>query len=197
MGITHMELICCKELAHVRNGSCTRHHVHMSLQFVLGIDMIQSSTLTNAIVWMHYSGAMLPFSLCWKIDYHGQILQKLEGSSLTPDWFERKVAPSQHKLGMRWTRVGNGREPHHGRRGGGRCNAGCVTKRGITEEHALSGTRYRRVVVSQTRYAKFELWHSSKCNLKQNAWYMPLDQNACYMPFNYVFLKLKKYWIKF
>ena len=64
MGITHMELICCKELAHVRNGSCTRYHVHMSLQFVLGIDMIQSSTLTHAIAWMHYSGAMLPFSLC-------------------------------------------------------------------------------------------------------------------------------------
>ena len=63
--------------------------------------------------------------------------------------------------------------------GGGRCNASCVTKRGITEEHALSETRYRRVVVSQTRYAKFELRHSSKCNLKQN---------ACYMPFNYVFL---------
>ena len=40
MGITHMELICCKELAHVRNGSCTRYHVHMSLQFVLGIDMM-------------------------------------------------------------------------------------------------------------------------------------------------------------
>ena len=53
--------------------------------------------------------------------------------------------------------------------GGGRCNASCVTKRGITEEHALSGTRYRRMVVSQTRYAKFELWHSSKCNLKQKA----------------------------
>ena len=53
--------------------------------------------------------------------------------------------------------------------GGGRCNAGCVTKRGITEEHALSGTRYRRVVVSRTRYAKFEPWCPSKCNLKQNA----------------------------
>ena len=172
LGITYMELICCKELAHVRNGSCTRYHVHMSLQFVLA--------------WMHYSGAMLPFSLCWKIDYHGRILKKLKGSSLTPDWFERKVTPSQHKSGMRWTRVANGREPHHGRRGGGRCNVGCVTKRGITEKHALSGTRYW-VVVSQTRYAKFELWHSSKCNLKQNAWYMPLDQNACYMPFNYVF----------
>ncbi|KAK7851513.1 putative lrr receptor-like serine/threonine-protein kinase [Quercus suber] len=24
---------------------------------------------------------------------------------------------------MRWTRVGNGREPHRGRRGGGKCNA--------------------------------------------------------------------------
>ncbi|KAK9984305.1 hypothetical protein SO802_033830 [Lithocarpus litseifolius] len=34
--------------------------------------------------------------------------------------------------------------------GGGRCNAGCVNKRGITEEHALSRMRYRRVVVSQT-----------------------------------------------
>ena len=33
--------------------------------------------------------------------------------------------------------------------GGGRCNAGCVTKRGITEEHALSGTRYQLVVVSE------------------------------------------------
>ena len=53
--------------------------------------------------------------------------------------------------------------------GGGRCNAGCVTKRGITEEHALSGMRYRQVVVSQTRYAKFDPWHSSKCNLRQNA----------------------------
>ena len=63
--------------------------------------------------------------------------------------------------------------------GGGRCNAGCVTKRGITEEHAPSGMRYRQVVVLQTRYANFEPWHSSKCNLKQN---------ACYMPFNYVFL---------
>ena len=63
--------------------------------------------------------------------------------------------------------------------GGGRCNVGCVTKRGITEEHALSGTRYRRVVVFRTRYPKFELWHPFKCNLKQN---------ACYMPFNYVFL---------
>ena len=48
--------------------------------------------------------------------------------------------------------------------GGGRCNAGCVTKRGIIEEHALSGMRYRQVVVSQTRYAKFKPWHSSKCN---------------------------------
>ena len=27
--------------------------------------------------------------------------------------------------------------------GGGRCNVVCVTKRGITEEHALSGTRYQ------------------------------------------------------
>ena len=47
MGITHMELICCKEVAHVKNGSCTRYHVHMSLQFVLGIDMMQSNTLTH------------------------------------------------------------------------------------------------------------------------------------------------------
>ena len=67
-------------------------------------------------------------------------------------------------------------------RGEGRCNEGCVTKRGITEEHALSRTRYRRVVVSRTRYSKFEPWHPSKCNLKKNAWYMSLDQNACYMP---------------
>ena len=179
MGITHMELICCEELAHIRNGSCTRYHVHMSLQFVLGIDMMQSSTLTHVIVWIHYSRSMLPFSLHWKIDYHGRILKKLEGSSLTLDWFERKVALSQHESGMRWMRARNGREPHHGRRGGGRCNAGCVTKRGITKEHALSRMRYRWMVVSQTRYAKFEPWHSSKCNLKQN---------ACYMPFNYVFL---------
>ena len=183
-----MELICCKELAHVRNGNCIRYHVHISLQFVLDINMIQSSTLTHA---------MLPFSLRWKINYNGQILKKIEGSSLTPNWFERKVALFQHESGMRWTRAGNGREPHHGRKGGGRCNVGYVTKRGITKEHALSGTRYRRVVVSWTRYAKFEPWHPSKCNLKQNAWYMPLDQNACYMPFNYVFLKLKKNWIKF
>ena len=179
MGITHMELICCKELAHVKNGSCTRYHVHMSLQFVLGIDMMQSNTLTPAIAWMHCFGAMLPFFLRWKIDYHGRILKKLEGSSLTPNWFERKVALSQHESRMRWTKVGKGREPHCGRRGGGRCNVGCVTKRGITEEHALSGTRYQRVVVSQTRYDNFGPWHSSKCNLKQN---------ACYMPFNYVFL---------
>ena len=179
MGITHMELICCKEVARVKNGSCTRYHVHMSLQFVLGIDMMQSNTLTHAIAWMHCFGAMLPFFLRWKIDYHGRILKKLEGSSLNPDWFERKAALSQHESGMRWTRVGNGLEPHRGRSGGGRCNAGCVTKRGITEEHALSGMRYRQVVVSQTRYANFEPWHSSKCNLKQN---------ACYMSFNYVFL---------
>ena len=71
--------------------------------------------------------------------------------------------------------------------GGGRCNVGCATKRGITKEHDLSGTRYRWVVVLQTRYAKFELWHPSKCNLNQNAWYMPLDQNACYIPFNFIF----------
>ena len=31
---------------------------------------------------------------------------------------------------------------YHGRRGGGRCDAGCVTKRGITVEHALSKMRY-------------------------------------------------------
>ena len=197
MGITHMELIYCKELAHVRNGNCTRYHVHMSLLFVLGIDMMQSSTLTHAIAWMHCSGAMLPFSLRWKIDYHGRILKKLEGSSLTPDWSERKVALSQHESRMRWMRARNGREPHHGKRGGGRCNVGCVIRRSITEEHALSGTRYRRVVVLRTRYTKFESWHPFKCNLKQNAWYMPLDQNACYMPFNYIFLKLKKNWIKF
>ena len=156
MGITHMELICCKELAHVKNRNCTRYHVHMSLQFVLGIDMMQSSKLTHAIAWTHYFGAMLLFSLRWKIYYHGQILKKLKGLSLTPDWFERKVTPSQHESIMRWTRAGNEWEPHHGRRGGGRCNASCVTKRGITEEHALSGTRYRRVVVSRTMYAKFE-----------------------------------------
>jgi len=48
-GITHMKLICYRELAHVRNGNCTRYHVHMSLQFVVGIDMMQSSTLTYAI----------------------------------------------------------------------------------------------------------------------------------------------------
>ena len=63
MGITHMQLICCKELTHVKNGNCTRYHVHMSLQFVLGIDMMQSSTLTHAIAWTHCSGAMLPFSV--------------------------------------------------------------------------------------------------------------------------------------
>ena len=63
MGITHMELICCKEVARVKNGSCTRYHVHMSLQFVLGIDMMQSNTLTHAIAWMHCFGAMLPFFL--------------------------------------------------------------------------------------------------------------------------------------
>ena len=47
--------------------SCTcqrRYHVHMSLLFVLGIDMMQSNTLTHAIAWMHCFGAMLPFSLC-------------------------------------------------------------------------------------------------------------------------------------
>ena len=169
----------------------------MSLQFVLGIETMQCSTLTHAIAWMHCSVAMLLFSLRWKIDYHGRILKKLEGSSLTLDWSKRKVALSQQESGMRWTRAGNRWEPHHGRRGEGRCNAGCVTKRDITKEHALSGMRYRRVVVSQTRYAKFEPWHPSKCNLKQNAWYMSLDQNARYMPFNYVFLKLEKNWIKF
>ena len=63
MGITHMELICCKEVAHVKNRSCTRYHVHMSLQFVLGIDMMQSNTLTHAIAWMQCFGAMLSFSL--------------------------------------------------------------------------------------------------------------------------------------
>ena len=158
---------------------------------------MQSSTLTHAIAWTHCSVAMLPFSLRWKIDYHGRILKKHERSSLTPNWSERKVTLSQHESRMRWTRVGNGQEPHHGTKGGGRCNVGCVTKRDITEEHALSRTRYRQVVVLRTRYAKFELWHPSKCSLKQNEWYMPLDQNACYMPFNYVFLKLEKNWIKF
>ena len=117
MVITHMELIYRKELAHVRNGNCTRYHVHMSLLSVLGIDMMKSSTLTHAIAWTHYFGAMLLFSLRWKIYYHGQILKKLEGLSLTPDWFERKVTPSQHESRMRWTRAGNEWEPHHGRRG--------------------------------------------------------------------------------
>ena len=112
-----MELICCRELAHVKNGNCTRYHVHMSLQFVVGINTMQSSILTRVIAWTHYFTAMLPFSLRWKIDYHGRILKKLEGSSLTLDWFERKVTLSQHELGMRWTRAGNGWEPHHGRRG--------------------------------------------------------------------------------
>ena len=180
MRITHMELIYYQKLAHVRNGNCIRYHVHISLQFVLGIDTMQSSTLTHAIAWTHCFATMLPFSLRWKIDYRGRILKKLKGSSITLDWSERKVTMSQHELGMRWTRTGNGREPHHGRRGGGRCNAGCVTNKGITKEHALSRTRYRWVVVSWTRYAKFELWHPSKCSLKQNAWYMPLDQNACH-----------------
>ena len=69
-------------------------YVHMLLQFLLGIDMMQSSTLTRAIAWKHCSGAMLPFFLRWKIDYHSWILKKLEGSSLTPDWFERKVTLS-------------------------------------------------------------------------------------------------------
>ena len=66
------------------------------------------------------------------------------------------------------------------KKGGGMCNVGYVTKMGITEEHVLSRTRYQQVVVARTRYA-----------------IMPLDQNACYMPFNYVFLKLEKNWIKF
>ena len=130
MGIIHMELICCKEVALVKNGSCTRYHVHMSLQFVLGIDMMQSNTLTHAIAWMHCFRAMLPFSLRWKIDYHGRILKKLKGSSLTPDWFERKVALSQHESGMRWTRVGNGREPHHGKRGGRKVQCGLCDQEG-------------------------------------------------------------------
>ena len=152
---------------------------------------MQSSILTHAMAWMHCSATMLLFSLRWKINYHGWMLKKLEGSSLTPDWSERKVALSQHESGLRWM----GRETaetHHGRRGGGRCNVGCATKRGITKEHDLSGTRYRWVVVLQTRYAKFELWHPSKCNLNQNAWYMPLDQNACYIPFNFYFWNLRK-----
>ena len=50
MGITHIELIYCRELAHVRNGNCIRYHVHMSLQFIVGIDTMQNSTLTHAIV---------------------------------------------------------------------------------------------------------------------------------------------------
>ena len=54
-------------------------------------------------------------------------------------------------------------------RGGGECNVGCATKRGIIEEHALSGIRYQRVVVSRTKFTKFEPWHPSKCNLKQIA----------------------------
>ena len=180
MRITHMELIYYKKLAHVRNGNCIRYHVHISLQFVLGIDTMQSSTLTHAIAWTHCFATMLPFSLRWKIDYRGRILKKLKGSSITLNWSERKVTMSQHESGMRWTRTGNGREPHHGRRGGGMCNVGYVTKMGITEEHVLSRTRYQQVVVARTRYA-----------------IMPLDQNACYMPFNYVFLKLEKNWIKF
>ena len=48
--------------------------------------------------------------------------------------------------------------------GGGICNAGYVTKRSITEEHVLSGMRYRQAVVSWTRYAKFKPRHPSKCN---------------------------------
>ena len=56
----------------------------MSLQFVLGINTMQSSTLTHAIAWMHCSAAMFPFSLRWKINYHSQILKKLKGLSLTP-----------------------------------------------------------------------------------------------------------------
>ena len=79
---------------------------------------MQSSILTHAIAWTHYFGAMLLFSLRWKIDDHGRILKKLEGSSLTPDWYERKVALSQHESGMRWTRAGNGQEPYHGRKEG-------------------------------------------------------------------------------
>ena len=116
---------------------------------------------------LHYSRAMLSFSLRWKIYYHGRILKKLEGLSLTPDWSERKVALFQHESGVKWTRAGNGREPHHGRRGGEKGVMRVVWPRGITEEHALSGMRYRRMVVSWTRYAKFEPWHPSKCNLKQ------------------------------
>ena len=135
----------------------------------------------------------------WKIDYHGRILKKLEGLSLTPRLIQEKGRPISTRIrnemdeGEKRPRTTPWKEGG----GGGRCNASCVTKRGITEEHALSRTRYRRVVVLWTRYAKFEPWHPSKCNLKQNAWYMPLDQNACYIPFNYVFLKLKKNWIKF
>ena len=30
-GITYMELIYCRELAHVGNGNYTKYHVHMSL----------------------------------------------------------------------------------------------------------------------------------------------------------------------
>ena len=44
-----MELICCRELAHVKNGNFTRYHVNMSLQFVVGIDTMQSSILTHVI----------------------------------------------------------------------------------------------------------------------------------------------------
>ena len=48
-GITHMELICYRELEHMRNGNCTRYHVHVSLQSVVDINMMQNNILSHAI----------------------------------------------------------------------------------------------------------------------------------------------------
>ena len=48
-GITYMELICYRELEHMRNGNCTRYHVHVSLQSVVDINMMQNNILSHAI----------------------------------------------------------------------------------------------------------------------------------------------------
>ena len=64
-----------------------------------------------------------------------------------PRLIREKGRPILTRIRNEMDEGGNRQEPHYGRTGGGRCNVGCVTKRGITEEHALSRTRYRRVVV--------------------------------------------------
>ena len=60
-----------------------------------------------------------------------------------PRLIREKGRPVSTRISIEMDGAGNYREPHHGRRERGRCNVGCVTKRGIAEEHALDGTRYQ------------------------------------------------------